>query len=396
MIDKPIKRIPYTLSTDVAKTTAWGTVKSLVGIFQKDPVAAFELLSSIKGNTLSLTDQIFIENLQAFLFHLNEVDVDKQTYLEDGMKRFSEALADASPNVEAGYGGNQKKLHEYGKRILKAIDDCGTEQKALFLANISRALANHIISKKEYFKFIQCIRMLTEEDLEFISQNISDKTITTDEDYIDDFRALGLMKEVEDGFVYTERAFQFVNAAIRYESPVDVPEHIAQRNIMQMPPISPDSIEKLFDNMPEDVENRIAEKVAPKWQNFGSIATFGEPDPVIRGQNLNHDAMILVAYTSKDPLGQIMVLRDPSGTCVSTCEGNFVKNELNGREAARWEDAVNQLLSYDFIKLVGKKDKIYQLTDDGYKVADAVIETNGIDVEKSPDEYLDDDIIPIK
>lgn len=131
----------------------------------------------------------------------------------------------------------------------------------------------------------------------------------------------------------------------------------------------------------EDI-NRIAEKAAPKWETFGETS-----DSVKKGQMLSCDAMILLAYASSD--GEIMVIASLGGTSVSASRWNFVKIQ-NRREIARWEDAVDELLRAGFIKRVGKKDKIYNVTTDGYKVADAVINENGIDLEKSPDEYLKD------
>lgn len=47
------------------------------------------------------------------------------------------------------------------------------------------------------------------------------------------------------------------------------------------------------------------------------------------------------------------------------------------------------MLRTNFIKCVGRKDKVYNVTSDGYKFADAVIEQNEIDIEKSPDVYLE-------
>lgn len=47
--------------------------------------------------------------------------------------------------------------YEAIKRIVKLIDDCGTIQKAVYLANISRGLAKHEIDKMVVFKLGQCI-----------------------------------------------------------------------------------------------------------------------------------------------------------------------------------------------------------------------------------------------
>ena len=81
-------------------------------------------------------------------------------------------MAEVSSNDEADYAGNPNKLHEYTKRIVKVIDNCAIIQKAVYLANISRAFAKHEIDKRLFFKLGQRIRMFTEEDLLFLRENV--------------------------------------------------------------------------------------------------------------------------------------------------------------------------------------------------------------------------------
>ncbi|MFQ7157796.1 MAG: hypothetical protein ACLRQR_13790 [Merdimonas faecis] len=44
-----------------------------------------------------------------------------------------------------------ERLHEYSKRIIKLIDGFGNVQKAVYLANVSRAFVGHQINKREFF-----------------------------------------------------------------------------------------------------------------------------------------------------------------------------------------------------------------------------------------------------
>lgn len=113
-------------------------------------------------------------------------------------------------------------------------------------------------------------------------------------------------------------------------------------------------------------------------------------EALIVGQNLSHEAMILVAYASKDPHGQIMYFRTLSGASISTAGWNFITDGADAKTEALWKSVIDELESGSFIKLVGKKDKIYEVTRSGYAVADAVIDQNDIDVSKDPREYLDE------
>lgn len=155
------------------------------------------------------------------------------------------SLAEVSPNDEANYAGDPDKLHEYSKRIVKLIDDCGTIQKAVYLANISRAFAQHEIDKRLFFKLGQCIRMLTEEDLLFLRENIKEGTISGENDYIDDFMGLGLMYNVDGGFHYSLRAFRLLEHALNYEGKVRIPDKFPERNVLMV--ATDDDIEALFN-----------------------------------------------------------------------------------------------------------------------------------------------------
>ena len=50
-----------------------------------------------------------------------------------------------------------------------------------------------------------------------------------DDEYIDDFRALGLMKDVDGGFAYTERAFKLVKYSLDYDGNLELPAQYPDR-----------------------------------------------------------------------------------------------------------------------------------------------------------------------
>lgn len=107
------------------------------------------------------------------------------------------------------------------------------------------------------------------------------------------------------------------------------------------------------------------------------------------GQELSHEAMILLAYASKDPNGQIMLLTTLSGTSLSTAGWDFIGNDTDARTIAIWTGVIDELDASGFIKLVGRKDKIYQVTRTGYNVAEVVISENEINISRNPSVYLE-------
>lgn len=237
-----------TVSSETSRDTAKDFYHNILDVFSLDPVAALDLVKEVKNLPSTIRDGIFFECFEAYILNLNEYDQKKKAFVEDNLKKMAISLAEVSPNDGADYAGDPNKLHEYSKRIVKLIDDCGTIQKAVYLANISRAFAKHEIDKRAFFKLGQCIRMLTEEDLLFLRENVKDGTIGGESDYVDDFRGLGLMYEVEGGFSYSPRAFKLLEHALDYEGKVSIPEKFPVRNVMTpMTPMTEDDISAIIN-----------------------------------------------------------------------------------------------------------------------------------------------------
>lgn len=240
-----------TIKNIVSSGTTGATVKDfyhdIIDVFSLDPVVALDFVKSVKNLPSTIRDGIFFECLEAYILNLNKYDDKKKAFVEDNLRKMAISLAEASPNDEADYVGDPNKLREYSKRIVKLIDDCGTIQKAVYLANISRAFVKNEIDKRLFFKLGQCIRMLTEEDLLFLRKNVAEGTISGDSDYVDDFRSQGLLYEIDSGFAYSKRAFQLLKYALNYEGVVQIPEKFPDRNVLAV--VTDDEVEAMFNEV---------------------------------------------------------------------------------------------------------------------------------------------------
>lgn len=229
-------------------------LNDVYGILCNNPQSFFSFMMDAKKAPGSIRDSIFVECFIEFYEKAYDIGTNRNAFIANNLRAFSVALAEATPNLEADYAGNPEKLHEYAKRVVKAIDDCGTIQKASYIGYLSRALMNDYPSDIKmdtnmYFKLIRCIRNLTEEDLEFLNANIREGLITDDMDYIDDFISLGLMKGVSGGYEYTERAYYLKKYALDYEHHNDIPQ-LTHKRVM---PAFPDRIdEDYIDNLFKD------------------------------------------------------------------------------------------------------------------------------------------------
>ena len=189
-----------------------------------DILALGKLIRDIFNSPYFIREQIFWKN---FIDYLDNACED-----EKGLRTLSEKLAE---------DGNS---YENTKRIIKIIDDVGTRRKALYVSNLTRACCMGNISVSKFFKLSQCIVGLTDEDLMFLCENIGPKTIDTDEEYIDDFRNCGLLKEVEGGFVYTKRAYELKKYSLWYGYDVEIPQ-IPERQMISG--IGYEIIDDMFD-----------------------------------------------------------------------------------------------------------------------------------------------------
>ena len=96
-------------------------------------------------------------------------------------------------------------------------------------------------------------------------------------------------------------------------------------------------------------------------------------------------AWVMLMYAAASD-GEIIVVSSLSGTSYQA--GNYsMERSQNPRELAVWGDAVNQLQAKNYIKEVST-NTIYQVTHQGYTVADIFIKQNKVDTSKKPADIL--------
>ena len=236
--------------SDFPKTFLDEAINLLISCFKKDPAEIISSIDHLRKLSLTIRDSIFFDSLEAFLLAYYSEDPSTRKSNARNLRSCAEILASASPNAEADYPGNPEKLKEYAKRIIKLIDDCGTKIKAVYIANLTRAVSSFQIDSSKYFQLSRCVRYLIEEDLAFLRDHIKEGSISLDESKIDDFRALGLIGETKDGFTYTRRAFELKKYALCYEeSHQKIPDHFPERlDTTPNVPMTPDEIDAIMDS----------------------------------------------------------------------------------------------------------------------------------------------------
>lgn len=135
----------------------------------------------------------------------------------------------------------------------------------------------------------------------------------------------------------------------------------------------------------EDIDNLF------RGENETLVVSNAEKHESIVGQddvdNIPVESAFLLVYAA-DGNGQIIKIRTLSSpTQISTAGKQFMEDNSK-RESARWEEALDRLVEWGWVKSVGYKGEIFELTGTGYKKADWLKEGMGIDTSKEPIDEL--------
>ena len=103
--------------------------------------------------------------------------------------------------------------------------------------------------------------------------------------------------------------------------------------------------------------------------------------------NIPVESAFLLVYAA-DGDGQIIKVKTLSSpTQIFTSDKQFMANNSK-RESARWVEALDRLIEWGWVKAVGCKREIFELTGTGYNKADWLKDGMGIDTSKVPLEEL--------
>ena len=138
----------------------------------------------------------------------------------------------------------------------------------------------------------------------------------------------------------------------------------------KIPTVTNDDINKLFqvENETLIIGNQEGDKSVVGQDDVGNI-------PV--------ESAFLLVYAA-DGDGQIMKIQTLSSpTQIFTSDKQFMADNSK-RESARWIEALDRLIEWGWVKAVGYKGEIFELTRTGYSKADWLKDGMGIDTSKDP------------
>lgn len=138
----------------------------------------------------------------------------------------------------------------------------------------------------------------------------------------------------------------------------------------EIPTVTKEDINKLFR-----VENETLYIGNPE----GDKSVVGQDDV----GNIPVESAFLLVYAA-DGNGQIMKIQSlDSPTQIFTSGKQFMADNSK-RESARWIEALDRLIEWGWVKAIGYKGEIFELTGTGYRKADWLKESMKIDTSKDP------------
>lgn len=110
--------------------------------------------------------------------------------------------------------------------------------------------------------------------------------------------------------------------------------------------------------------------------------------PAISGDNYNGefiptDTALLLVYAAAGD-GQILKIQTLGTNPEISADGKQFMADNSHRESARWQEALDNLIRWGWVKPEGNKGKVYSVTGTGYKRADWLRENMSIDTSKDP------------
>lgn len=142
-----------------------------------------------------------------------------------------------------------------------------------------------------------------------------------------------------------------------------------------------------FGSRLTDLENnQLTWEKIPTVTNEDIDKLFRDEKSVIGQDNVGNipvDSAFLLVYAA-DGDGQIIKTQTLSSPAQIFTSGKKFMADNSKRESARWIEALDRLIEWGWVKAVGYKGEIFELTGTGYSKADWLKDGMGIDTSKNP------------
>lgn len=107
------------------------------------------------------------------------------------------------------------------------------------------------------------------------------------------------------------------------------------------------------------------------FQSIDSVNNNEVVESQVQIPALSQEATVLLKQSSLDSNGSVLLIRHLGGTDLQTNGQNLISSNER-REIARWETALEELLSNQLLIERGNNGEVFEITDFGYQIADMI------------------------
>lgn len=128
------------------------------------------------------------------------------------------------------------------------------------------------------------------------------------------------------------------------------------------------------------------EEIASLFQVDGETLAIGNTVPVVGIDDVGNipvDSAFLLVYAAAGN-GQILKIEALGSYVHITASGKQFMSNNSQRESARWEEALDRLIQWGWVKDAGTQGEVFKLTGTGYNKADWLKEQMGINTDNDP------------
>ncbi|MBS1660708.1 MAG: DUF4062 domain-containing protein [Bacteroidetes bacterium] len=125
------------------------------------------------------------------------------------------------------------------------------------------------------------------------------------------------------------------------------------------------------DQFRQDFQNHLAMLLNQEHYSESAQPSTSPKAPYTSTPTLSDDAKELLLEGAKDVAGQIVKVAYLNGGTLSTNDKEFL-TDGSPRTLARWESALDELISFDFVNRPSPDAEVFSMTNKGYTFADSL------------------------
>lgn len=202
------------IGTELKNNTKTTLLEVLINCFVQDSVDFGKNIIELLHQTKSIPDMILWNNFYLFL--------QEGKFNYDVLRKLAVKLEESGNKIENATS------------IVYTINRIDDPRKAKYISWLTLSVIDNDMEFDKYFRLVKAVENFVYADLVYLSENVENVTIDSNNSHIDDFLANGMIYRIDGGFAYTDKAYDLVEYGIMRGHSVRGPEEKPERQILEM------------------------------------------------------------------------------------------------------------------------------------------------------------------